>query len=949
MSQSQIPLWLDIKTEYIDENFEKVLDYLHKGTVAKETQDSFYSKTLELLSKRVDILYKENASRPVKDNGNREDNKDKNIFCVRLIAAYLLSNRELEEYDKRKAYYTLLFHLSVIVPVDYSQQLIELAVRLLTGTIKSNVPFGWSDILDLSPQILAHKLINQTEAQDPDNTRLAFRKKGTAEIADGILSLKSASDEKKNQSLVQSLGIFDDRIQVLAPKGEKVKKSELDNIEKIEAFTRGFILDQQKVLTVKPKKVLKEYETGDVFEARITGFRENEIFIRSIEPEYAVIESSFSIEKGLLFYGIVDFIRHLKVGDILLVELTNSETGQCSIQNEFVKYVVEELARADKGKEVLAECIDIHTDKNKITKMVWMTDMGYPAYSTFVEEADKGTFAYIEIESFGKDNYYGFINANYVETTTDSFDSESVRRKCIEGFCLPEPEEKDTEPEEISAASIKILCDMLVSYQQNLTKPSQRYTILCIARIISELLGNPDDSDYIGFLSDYLEALVLFANGDIDKIMELQEGNTTFSPSEKRKRDIIRILREYGSDSENEFLSNIIEESDDELLRKIAVLVQSCNRIDDVISKSMKNVIKREIIKCLSIETEGESDLEEENGTYLGIESNRQEFKTSFFIAPANAREQNQKLNIFKGMCAFLNSQVGGTLYLGVNDLGYVKGISSDIEYMEKNCYGSYHGIDGYIRYITDEAKKYFELGMLTHVEMNAMYDGQVVAISVIPYEYKIVTLEGVAYIRLNSESVVMTEDLKRQIMSSRALSQKGKEANIHALQEAIRDKRKVIFHDYRSSSGTIETRNMEPFAFQSGFSYIWCYDLDKSKVSFFKTIRIKNVEVTEDRWEFEAQHKQGNKDAFHMTGDKPIHCVLEMNLMASNLLTEEYPEAASSLAPTDDDDRWILDINVYKIEGIGRFYIGLAENIRIIDAPELKEYAVKYAAEYLN
>ena len=62
MSQSQIPLWLDIKTEYIDENFEKVLDYLHKGTVAKETQDSFYSKTLELLSKRVDILYKENAS-----------------------------------------------------------------------------------------------------------------------------------------------------------------------------------------------------------------------------------------------------------------------------------------------------------------------------------------------------------------------------------------------------------------------------------------------------------------------------------------------------------------------------------------------------------------------------------------------------------------------------------------------------------------------------------------------------------------------------------------------------------------------------------------------------------------------------------------------------------------------------------------------------------------------
>ena len=25
------PLWLDIKTEYIDENFEKVLQYLYQG------------------------------------------------------------------------------------------------------------------------------------------------------------------------------------------------------------------------------------------------------------------------------------------------------------------------------------------------------------------------------------------------------------------------------------------------------------------------------------------------------------------------------------------------------------------------------------------------------------------------------------------------------------------------------------------------------------------------------------------------------------------------------------------------------------------------------------------------------------------------------------------------------------------------------------------------------
>lgn len=39
--------------------------------------------------------------------------------------------------------------------------------------------------------------------------------------------------------------------------------------------------------------------------------------------------------------------------------------------------------------------------------------------------------------------------------------------------------------------------------------------------------------------------------------------------------------------------------------------------------------------------------------------------------------------------------------------------------------------------------------------------------------------------------------------------------------------------------------------------------------------------------------------------------------------LIGEYPDAERDLIPTDDDNVWILDTQVYRMEGLGRFYMG--------------------------
>ena len=51
------------------------------------------------------------------------------------------------------------------------------------------------------------------------------------------------------------------------------------------------------------------------------------------------------------------------------------------------------------------------------------------------------------------------------------------------------------------------------------------------------------------------------------------------------------------------------------------------------------------------------------------------------------ADEFAQNTNIMKAICAFLNSTTGGTLYLGVNDQGYVVGIDNDMKYLKMQLY----------------------------------------------------------------------------------------------------------------------------------------------------------------------------------------------------------------------------------------------------------------------
>ena len=177
-------------------------------------------------------------------------------------------------------------------------------------------------------------------------------------------------------------------------------------------------------------------------------------------------------------------------------------------------------------------------------------------------------------------------------------------------------------------------------------------------------------------------------------------------------------------------------------------------------------------------------------------------------------------------------------------------------------------------------------------------------------------------------------------------VSSKNVAAQVEALGRAAEERRRVLLKDYESGhSHTIRDRLVEPFAFTSDYADVWAFDLEDGRNKTFKLSRIGDVEILEEPWEHEAEHKKASSDIFRMTGTEPMRIVLRMSLRAKNLLVEEYPLAARCIRPDGDD--WLLDTGVYQVQGAARFVIGLMEDVKVEEGDALKQYLKDYARKY--
>lgn len=179
-------------------------------------------------------------------------------------------------------------------------------------------------------------------------------------------------------------------------------------------------------------------------------------------------------------------------------------------------------------------------------------------------------------------------------------------------------------------------------------------------------------------------------------------------------------------------------------------------------------------------------------------------------------------------------------------------------------------------------------------------------------------------------------------------VDKKSNSANIQALADAAKEKKMVVLKNYESShSGDIRDRKVEPFAFTTNYLDVWCYDPEDGKNKRFKIARIDEVLSLDEPWAAEPEHNSTEIDVFRMSGPKTYHVRLQLSLQAKNLLLEEYPLAEKCIRKSGD--HYIFDDDVRAMEGVGRFVIGLASDISILDGIELRDYIRNFVSRYLE
>ena len=177
----------------------------------------------------------------------------------------------------------------------------------------------------------------------------------------------------------------------------------------------------------------------------------------------------------------------------------------------------------------------------------------------------------------------------------------------------------------------------------------------------------------------------------------------------------------------------------------------------------------------------------------------------------------------------------------------------------------------------------------------------------------------------------------------------KGRNAqNVNRLQEAIEEHRRVVLVDYASShAGVARNRVVEPFGFTTNYVQVWCYEPESAMNKLFKVARIGSVEVLDKEWQYADRHDSGYIDVFRMTGFEQHRVCLRLGMLARNLLVEEYPLAERDITATEDG-AWLLDTRVCNYKGVGRFVLGLLDDIEIVDSPEFESYIRSILEQYL-
>lgn len=974
MADTRINLWLDLEPSYIDSNFENILDYMRQCDI-NQCFDSFYKETLELIIKRTATETDKISNERIYTN--LETDKEKIRHRARLLLLYLVATKCEDKGQSKQVLLYLLCSLFPIVSRTVAPLLHEMIYTVFCSAGISRIGVGWSDLINFNPDIVTHLIKNGMTLDPCDAEVKHYYGQGGLIVNDSKTYIFPCNNPKRIQVQKQwkeIAGPSDDNFHIMVEKSERVRFGEGTDLSVISSFYDSYIKDAQEAGEEKYEEVLNKYtpEHDPSIDVVITSIENGVIKVSSISDEYETIE-------GVLNYPIIDFyedyipsdlISAFSVNDVIPVHIdynSNEENWIFTIEDCLLNFILDERVIENRTIAAVITKVPYIDNKGSLCAQAWTVD-GYPVnirgkdkFNGYEDALEQHSLVNVTVEN-QNDNGYIYASIEDMEVAEEFISLPGVRKRCLQDFVKQRNFKKvniEECAEELSISSLSALAFSVFIRQHHSDSIYEKYQLMGVARVLYNLIGDTLSVAYLKAEADYLKSIVAYAQNKEMPLVKLEsEPEIMALPHIQRECKTLTLLSELGKEINSETVESMIYDDDDPQINKLARLVQSYNTLSGMASDSsiIRSLIKKEITsKYLLLGEIGEITVEKVRGYHVGCsEDKRNEFKKSIVFPSGNggkADPKTQIVNVFKVICAFLNSELGGILYLGVDDDGYASNyLADDFTHLKKNS------MDEYIRHLSQLAIKEFGRDIVDNfitIKDMSKENWKYVAIEVKPYEMDVVKLQNVVYVKENNSTRAATEN---EIMNLRArLANNTKELtkNIYRLKTAIDEKKIVTVHRYRSSNSNQENdRHLEPFKMGKYNLDVWCYDLDeedmKRRNKLFSLNRMGDVQIMDESWKFGTPyHKSKAQDIFRMTGDKKYNICLSMKLRQMNFLMEYYHVDKDEFEQDSKNDRYILNTTVYNLTPVVGFCVQFGPDVEVYGSDDLKE-AIKVYLEKL-
>lgn len=872
---------------------------------------------------------------------------------------------------------------SRVVMSDYP--FAETAVKTLSGEITS-VGFTWA-ILEkaVTLDIPVFHFCNSVKFSKKA-TPFLYAKHGIVECKEGRFML-SPADTKGSPS--RAFGVFSDSIEVVTRKvnGERLKSSDREDPQALYDFAESFIEIQSQ--PVRQEQEARRLEDGDYVDIECFYDSRGRILFRVIDDEIDMVGTLMEEEviRGIYTHDLLDYLAE---GDCICdAELVLSGGDvQFSIRDAYTRFCKRE-AESDlrAGLEFEGRALRV---LDGIERINWITVRGYGGVSKMMEGVRVGDKVRLEVDNL-KETVGFFINVRQPKYISDSpflrfAVGEEEGYDVLAHFVLTRKQvlakregEKEGMEDHYSfeESALKSLSRTVLHRVSSCGSWEHCYRLIT-ALFLAKAAGDEDLFLSVRLEFQYMLHLLSFATNQDLRVPNMED------QIPERAQLMLRCLGFASSDSGREGLMNLAS-SNDPLIRSVATLLLSSylsSEFEDEI-KVDRDAVREKVCRLL-----GMGDIFVREGTaragkYGSVEHGDVEFKSSYVFrndskVPVADIAFQGRGQVFEAVCAFLNTDGGGTVYVGVNDSGNpIKdenwGVNADIKWL-KDHYDSvsreriailHHGItkvenmDSMARFLLNEKELYFKDTLHDLIEIEPTEDGDAIRIKVSPSRFEIAYLYknskalegGVVFKRSGGSTLQMTDHDKR--MRLLELKDINREMGfVVTIREAIDKHQKLMFKNYSSSnSAKVQDRLVVPVNLFYNDENVYCYDLGTKTYKQFRLHRIESIEKLDDFYTLPLRPAR-DCDVFRWLdeGKGKFHIRLRMKVAAKNYLFEEY-SCAEKLPEEqlrkDGRDHWILDTTLYGLGAVRRFYLGLADQIEILDSED-KEKLLKEISRFV-